>query len=360
YFLFAVLSLYLTGFNFNQIFSQFGFFPCLYAAQTPLGLIPQIVFAIGCIFLAVVFLITNTAVSRATFMVLKGNNFYSWREAITFALKKAGSTILTPIAIGLLILSFVLGAWVVGLLGRIPYIGELGVSLFTVVWIIAALFVVYLIVVTGVAFILTPAILATTDEDAFEAVFQSFSATWSQPWRIVLYEGIVGGLSTLGFLIMAIMVKSSFLLMNNLFSFSMESKYVNLAAQAQYLLQSWTMKLDPLITSIFGSLKSYFYFARDFIPLELAPTIDISAYLFSISMIFVAGLVVSYLFATFNAGTTITYLVIKKLKDDENLLERKEENWADTVETNSKESEEAEQEIKDQVKSDDKQEKSVK
>ncbi|MFQ5863695.1 MAG: hypothetical protein ACE5IW_00540 [bacterium] len=327
YFVFAVLSFLIAGKSFNWIISEFGLFPCLFATQEPVPLISTIVFVIGCLLWVFIHLIGSTAVARASFMVLKGNNFYSWREALVFSLKKSGSTILTPIAIGILFFAFVIGAWFIGLLGKIPYVGEIGISLFTLLWVGASLFMLFLVAVAGVALVLAPAILATTNEDAFEAIFQSFSTSWSQPWRLVLYEGIVGILSVTGFVILGIFVKRSFLLMNDLLSFSMGNKYIDISAQAQYILQSWTTGLDEWIANIFGGLAPYFYFVRDFSPLDLSLTLNISAYIFSFSMIIVGVWVLSYLIATFNTGTMITYLVLRKLKDDENLLERQDEEF---------------------------------
>ena len=325
YLIFTILSFRLSDFSLEQIISRFGLFPCLLVSDIQASWLSKLVFVLGCIFWAFAILITNTAVSRASFMVLKGNNFYTWRQAFTFSWKKRGSIILTPIAIGLLVLSFLLGAWFIGLLGRIPYVGELGISLFTFLWISTSLFLIFLIVITFVAFILAPAIIATTNEDAFEAIFQSFSTAWSQPWRLIIYEGFISALSVAGFVILAFFVKRSFLLMTGLFSFSMGDDFMNIASHAQYLLQSWTIVLYDWLKNIGGNFTHYFFFARDFIPLDLSPTLTISSYVYAINMMFVGALVCSYLLATFNTGNMIAYLVLRRLKDDENLLERKDE-----------------------------------
>lgn len=345
YLVFTILSFLLNGFSLEQIMTKFGLFPCLFAVDVQVNLISKVVFGIGCIFFAIAFLVTNTAVSRASFMVLRGNNFYTWRQAFTFALRKSGSTILTPIAIVLLAFSFILGAWVIGLMGRIPYVGELGLSFFIFIWVIAALFLVFLMVITFVSFILAPAILATTNEDAFEAIFQSFSTAWSQPWRLIIYEGVVGVLSAAGFLILAFFVKRSILLMNTLFSFSMGNDFINLASHAHYILQSWTMVLSNWLNNILGDFTRYFFFSKDFIPLDLSPTLTISSYIYAINMMVVGAWVISYLLATFNSGSTITYLVLRKLKDDENLLERKDE---EIEEEEEKESDESQDKITDE------------
>ena len=92
--------------------------------------------------------------------LMKGNTFYTWKEAFNFALKrKGGSVISTPVAIAFIIFFTALGGVVIGLLGRIPYVGEVGFSLFAIIWFMASLFLVFVILALVVSFLLTPAIL---------------------------------------------------------------------------------------------------------------------------------------------------------------------------------------------------------
>lgn len=328
YFILTLVSFIVSGYRVADVFNQYGLFPCLLIPEVNSNIAGKILFGLGCLFFICGLLVTSTAVARASFMVLKGNNFYTWREAFGFALKKSGSTLVTPLAIALLAFSFILGAWFIGLLGRIPFVGELGVSLLTIVWLAAALFLVFLIIVTAISLIIAPVIIATTDEDAFEAVFQSFSTVWNQPWRFVVYEGLIGAVSIVGFFILAFFVKRAFLVMNSLIAFSMADKFQNLTWQAQYYLQSWTQEIAGWIQAVFGKFAPLIFFSRDFIPLQdLTATVNISAYLYTINMLIAGGFVVSFLLATFNTGNMISYLILRKLKDDENLLERKEETF---------------------------------
>ena len=43
----------------------------------------------------------------------------------------------------------------------------------------------------------TPAIVATMDEDTMSTVFQNYSITWSQPWRIIVYNVILIPIATI-------------------------------------------------------------------------------------------------------------------------------------------------------------------
>lgn len=328
YYLFTIISLLLGGLTWNQIWSQFGLFPCLFAAPAaPPSFLSKVVFGFGCVFFIFITMIANTAVSRSAFMKMKGNNFYTLREALGFALRKSGSMILTPIGIGLLIFATLFVVWIIGLLGRIPLAGELGISLFASVWLSMALAVIFLFMVAGTATIFTPAILATTDEDAFEAIFQSFSTTWTQPWRMLTYEIIVLTLSISGFVVLAAFVKRAFLYMNTLMAASMGEKYVGLVSQAQHLLQTWTAAIQDGVNVLFGRLAPYVFFTHDFPAQQLSPIAQGSAYLMTFNMLLVAALVFSYFLTTFNVGNTICFLVVRKKKDGENLLTRQEDDF---------------------------------
>ena len=50
----------------------------------------------------------------------------------------------------------------------------------------------------------------------------------------------------------------------------------------------------------------------------------ISSYLYALSLLFVAAWILSYALSTFTVGNTLTYLILRKNKDGENLLQRKD------------------------------------
>ncbi|MDZ7373832.1 MAG: hypothetical protein ONB23_07650 [candidate division KSB1 bacterium] len=324
YLLFTYLAFLSAGKGLTDMWEKWGLFPCLWAETGSTPWYSWIVYAIGLIALLVAWWVSATAVSRAAYKLLKGDNFYTWKEAYQFAFKKLSSVVMAPVGIALIAFAFVVGAWFVGLLGRIPYVGELGLSLFTFVWVAAALFLVFLVVVTLVAAVIAPSVLATTDEDAFETIFQSFSVTWSQPWRFVVYQALSVALSLLSFGVLAWFVKRAVVAMNALFAFGMGPKYVNLASHGQYLVQKWVFLSQDWVEAIFRKFAPHIYFAREFYALELPAVLNVSAYLFAISLVIAGAWVVSYGLSTFNVGNTLIYIVLRKKKDDENLLERKE------------------------------------
>ena len=358
YLFFTYFSFLSSGLGLSNGWKKYGLLPCLFSEASSWYSI--IIYLIGLVWLIAVYLIASTAVSRATYMIIKGNHFYTWKEAIKFALKKTASILLSPIAILLIIVFLLAGGAVVGLLGKIPFVGELGITVFTLIWFFAALFVVFLVIIFVVAMIQAPAILATTNEDAFEAVFQSFSLVWSQPWRLILYEIVSGAMAVIGLVVLAFLSKNAFIVMDRVFSIIMGKNFINVTAHGMYLLNVWLIHSITWINSILGDYSSLIYFSREFIPIpRLHGYQYVASYIFAIWILIIGGLILSYGIASFNVGNTISYIILRKKKDDENLLERKdpeqeeeeEEDEGDiTEEEKQKEDEDVENEKKNDSK----------
>ncbi|NOY59629.1 MAG: hypothetical protein GXO75_11985 [Calditrichaeota bacterium] len=355
YLILTYLSFLSAGFGLGGSWARYGLLPCLLAAGESYPWYSWLIWAAGSLLFAAILLVTNTAVSRAIYMQVKGNNFYSWRESFSFALRKIWSVLLTPISLLILVGFMIVGGLIIGLLGKIPFIGELGVSFFTILWFFAALLLFFILIVATISVLLVPAIIATTDEDAFEAIFQSFSITWNQPWRFILYEATTLVLSVFAMGIFAFFVKESIMIMNNIFASSMGADFVNLSNNGQAMLQSWLLMGQNVVEGLFRGLAPLVYFQRDFILIpasELPVTVVISSYFYGLSLLFIAGWVLSYGLATFASGNTVFYIVLRKIKDNENLLERKdkeeEEDEEDEEQKGNEDSEKEPEEIKDQ------------
>lgn len=321
------VSFITAGVGFSAGWNKYGLLPCL-ISESP-NWYSMIIYFIGVFWLVAVYLVTATAVSRATYMLAKGNNFYTWKESFSFAVKKAGAILMSPIALAIIIGLFVLGGAVVGWISKIPYVGEFGLTIFTVIWFVASLVIVFLTLVLGVSVILAPAIIATTDDDAFEAVFQSFSTLWSQPWRFILYEILADVMAVAGFVVLAFLSKKAFIVMDRIFANTMGSDFMNISAHGMYLLSVWVAHSIDWMNSVFPDMSGAIYFSREFDPLALPGYQVIASYIFAIMILLIGSFIVSYGLASYNVGNTLTYLILRKKKDDENLLERKDREEED-------------------------------
>ncbi|MBL7095975.1 hypothetical protein ISS22_18675 [candidate division KSB1 bacterium] len=350
YLVLTYVSFITSGIGLSVGWNKYGLLPCL-ISESP-NWYSMIIYFIGVFWLVAVYLVTATAVSRATYMLAKGNNFYTWKESFSFAVKKAGAILMSPIALAIIIGLFVLGGAVVGWISKIPYVGELGLTIFTVIWFVASLVIVFLALVFGVSLLLAPAIIATTDDDAFEAVFQSFSTLWSQPWRLVLYEMLADAMAIIGFVVLAFLSKKAFIVMDRIFSSTMGADFMNISAHGMYLLSVWVAHSIDWINSICPDMSNAIYFSREFDPLALPGYQIAASYIFAIMILLIGSFIVSYGLASFNVGNTLTYLILRKKKDDENLLERKDREEEEEDEEDEEESSESDE--KDENKDEEK------
>lgn len=330
------LALAVSGVSLNDYFQQYGLLPCVAGQQ--ISAFGWIFAVLGVVGLGFMLMVSAAAVSRATYMHLKGHLFYTWKEAWHFAVKtKAGSLISAPLAIIVIIGFIVAGGFVMGLLGRIPAIGPVGLSVFTVVWYGAGLFLVFTALALGLSFVLTPAILATTDDDAFEGIFQSFSMLHTQPWRLILYELITAALAVVGFVIMAFFAKQAWGIMNSVIVLGMGNAYGNLTYQATAMVQSWIYPAVAYVNAMAGSLTDAFFFTQDFILRTLPMGLQIGACITAAFMLLIGGVVLAFPLAIWNAGQTLIFIVIKKIKEEDNVLHRADREEEDKTATETTE-----------------------
>jgi hypothetical protein len=346
YLILTYLAFLTAGESLGVVWSRFGLLPC--TIGVPMPWYSKLPFALGILFLVYAWLITATAVARATYMHLKGNNFYTWKEAVRFALKKKGGAVgATPLAILVILFFVALGGVVVGLFGRIPWgIGDVlgvGISLLTPLWFAASLFLVFLGLALAVSLFLTPSVLATTDDDAFEGIFQSFSTLAGQPWRLILYGFLIKLLSLAGLVVLAFFAKKTWIVMNRVLVFGMGDKFADISYAASYLVQNWIYPSVQWAQMIPANITSHCFFSQEIVATELPVVMTISAFITAVFLVFIGATVLSYPLAIFNSGTCILFLILKKKKDDENLLERKDKEEETEEEDEKKESSESEE-----------------
>ncbi|MBN2105057.1 hypothetical protein JW835_13530 [bacterium] len=351
YFILTYLAFLISGEGIVGVWHRYGLLPVIPGTYVPVQGI--IVYGLAVFVLVYGYMITATGVARAVYMNLKGNTFYTWKEALAFAFKKKLSILGTPFSLAVMIMLFVLGGGLMGLIGKIPYAGELFMSVFSIFWILATLFLVFVGIALIVSLFLTPAILATTDDDAFEGIFQSFSIAFTQPWRLLIYQILNVVTSVFGLITFTLLIKYSWKLLNIIFTWSMGDKFVRVATAASYYVQSLTYPFVLFYKDVLGDYGNIFFYTHRFTSEALEAlhswSEGTSAIILAIVLIILGGYVMSFPLAVFNTGHTLGFLVIKKFKDDENLLERKdreEEDDEEDEEVKSIEEEKPAEEVK--------------
>ncbi len=216
-------------------------------------------------------------------------------EAVRFGARKFHSFLtapITPVGIIVIIGTFI---FLLGLVGNIPYVGELSVGLFLpFALLLGALIAIIAIGALGGFNLMFPTI-AYEDSDCFDAISRSFSYVYNKPWHMGFHTVIAGiyGAICYGFV--------------RIFSF--------LLLRITYLfLQLGFFKNDTKLSEIWP--KPEF---TDFLGLtEATPehwAASVGSFLIYVWVLVVAGLMISFVISFYFSSNTIIYALMRKRVD---------------------------------------------
>ena len=327
YSIFTYIGMALSGLTFPQIWAEFRFIP--FPWTIPLTIPGKIFVGIGMFLCFVSYFIFGTAVSKITIEQLKGDEFYEVKRAIAHGFKSGRSAVLAPITLAIIVGLILLGGVILGLIGKIPYFGELVLLILAIPVIFIVFFMVYLIVAFFFSLFMAPAVVGTTKSDTFDTLFEVFSTMNEENWRFIGYQILLYGVKIVGVGLFAFFTGRVIAIINGVLSASwlMGAKFVNIADAA----------LSYLPSIAFPNDLTYQWVSRF---LELTKT-DILLYppstpsipwpqavlgvVFGILLYLLIFTVIAYWGAMHWAGNTIIFTIMLKKKDEIDLLEQKEE-----------------------------------
>ena len=121
YWIMTYLALVLSGLPFGDMVDKYGLYPSISGHQ--LSLFYWFIYLIGCLIWIVSILFSSTAVCRVTLKQLKGNDFFSGKDAWSYVYKHWHSVVFTPLTIAFIVLFFIAFAAIFGLICKIPFFG---------------------------------------------------------------------------------------------------------------------------------------------------------------------------------------------------------------------------------------------
>lgn len=277
--------------------------------QSPVSMVFMAIALLVCLW---IIMAAYQKVSRITFEQIRGDEFYSGRDALAFHRENWKPLLLVPVAVlaGLAILLAKL--FILGLIGRIPAAGPVIVGLLAVpVWGLT-LFGVLAVVALVLSVPMVPAVTACTRGDTFETLFELFSSITSQPFRIVLYAvtGLLARLTAIALFIG--FARGALALMTLGVGAGMGDQ--GLASS----IQGGTHLVSPQLVSHYGS------FLAPLGSLAGGPSgwSGAAGWIAGLSGAAIAVLILAYWFSSCASFWTICYLTLRKAKDGEDLLAR--------------------------------------
>ena len=314
YWIFSYIAIILGGDSLSNALNSHGLYPYVnYLGNV--STISHIVYWIGIAIWIITIYFACTAVSRLTHKELNGDDIYSVADARTFAKNHRYPIILSWISILLIALFFYLVATIFALIGKIPYVGEILFALLYIFYFSGSVFTVYTLIVLITSMIYSPSIVATMEEDTMGTVFQSYTITWSQPWRIVLYNLALLPLFVFGVIIFKWFWFSGYKLINLIFGsdWLMGTKLHNIVGWATDLVKPQFDFCNFMNSVNHNSLLSLQESAI------LSGTEYFAGTLVAIVLFILLMSIFSYGLSILSVGETIIFTILKNKCNDEHL-----------------------------------------
>jgi hypothetical protein len=316
---FGYLALLSQGMSLSFIWKTYGPVPWPFL-RTVATTSSALLWSVGLVGGVITWILASTAVGRITYKQLKGNDFYSWGEAWSFALRKWKPAVLpwilffvfAGVVLGILLaLSQLVGLWspMVGLLFPLVCVGAIGIL--------------YLIMVGTQSLIMGPGIVAASNSETLESLFELLSLHAGQGKRCWFYSFVSGLISVaytaaLGFFLIAASLLGAWI---------MDMGHAGLAGRTVRAAAGLAPRLWSAINGVPGILDTLVHQvgaagagAQMPYPGSM-PAATAATILVGISITVMTFFLAAQFVATFATCQTTSYLTLRWLKDEQNLLE---------------------------------------
>jgi len=331
YWIFNYLGAMVHGVSFSDTWSMYGLYPCLLTIES-LPLLPCILFWAGIVFWFFAISLGSTAVSRITYRQLKGDEFYSGSDAWNYVKRHWHPIIYSSISLLLILVFLFVVAGILGLIGKIPYVGEFLFVLPYLLYFFGSVFTIYTGIVLLVSLIYTPSIVATYEEDTMGTVWHNFSITWGQPWRMISYHFVLLPILVIGGYLFSHFWMSGYSLINNVFGHDwlMGTKLMNIVGWASQAVHPEALCLlignNCNICNVCstGCLSCGSILSAS--AMNITGTEQIAAFILAIFLFLIIISAVSYAMSIFAVGETLMFIIFKNRTDNDNILEKNDED----------------------------------
>ena len=358
YWIFTAISFILCGYTLGDMWADYGLYPCLLTVVGNTPWYACAVFDIGVLLLIVSILLSCTEVSRVTYKQLKGDEFYSGSDAWSYVKKHWHSIIYSSVSLALILVFLFVIAGIIGLIGKIPYLGEFLFVLPYLLYFFGSVFTIYTSIVFLVSLVYTPSIVATYEEDTMGTVWHNFSITWGQPWRMISYHFVLLPILAIGGYLFSHFWISGYELINNVLGHNwfMGTKLMNIVGWASQAVHPEALcslignscSLCSVCSS--GCLSCGSILSANAV--NLTGTEQVAAFIMAIFLFLIMVSAVSYTMSIFAVGETLMFIIFKNRTDNDNILEKKDEDDIDDENDNVLTNEEFVQDIDENIDSD--------
>lgn len=321
------LSLSTSG-RVNEFWQSYGLRPVFFLARklaTPLPTATIIMMAVGVFIWVIIYYLFSTAVAKIAVEELRGDDFYSMKEAFRFAGKHWKSVYVTIVALIGIFIFCLFWPSLVGLIDLIPGVEQAAEHVGTPVTTFLAipvyfigLFMMLLTFVFAFGLFLVPPIVAVTGADPFETIYQLFSTVWNQPWRLMIYEVLLMFVKIVSFAVFAVFSVAGMciaFLPSTLLAKQDTYYFADVIARSLHWLGAGSLVKSIPVLSTKATLGA-----------NMPWTLDVATFFLYGSLVMVVAIILSYFLSMMSSGHTIIYVILRKKTTDENMLDVEEDD----------------------------------
>lgn len=248
-------------------------------------------------------------------------------EAVRYSCRKFASFVAAPLAPLGISLFLGLCIFLLGLMGNIPFAGEILVALGIILALVAGTLIAVVLIGTIAGFNLMFPSLAYDGLDCFDAISRSFNYIYSRPWRMGFYTAVAAVYGAICYMFVRFF---AFLLLFSTYSSLKLGVFVKGTEGINKLQAIWP---KPQFTNLMSSATD----AANW-------TESLSAFLIYLCLLIVVGLVVAFILSFYFSANTVIYALMRNKVDntplDEIYITTEEiETKQDTVEAGTEASE---------------------
>ncbi len=224
-------------------------------------------------------------------------------EALRFSIKRFTSFFTSPLVPVGIILFIGLFIFLLGLIGNIPWAGELIMGIFVLLALIAGALIAVVLIGAFAGFNLMFPAVAYDGSDCFDAISRSFSYVYTKPWRMVFYTTIA---AVYGAICYTFVRFFTFLLLGVTHRTLQLGVWVENSKEVDKLTAIWP---KPEFMNLLGSSG-------------LATTNwaeSLAAFLVHLFLLGVVGLLVSFIISFYFSANTIIYSLMRNKVDNTSL-----------------------------------------
>lgn len=310
YNIFTYIAYAAQGEELGIIFSAYGFFPFeLGAFNSAVG---QIIYYIGVVIAIFALMFGFFGVAAINIETMRGHRFFSLVDALKFSRSRAKQIVLAELAILTFILFIIAVFVLLGLIARIPRIGEwLYAVLFFFPNFFIALFAVFAVFIVPVTIFLLPVVAAAERKgETFGVILEVFSTLIRTPMRWATWSAYTLVVAKLASFVYAYFCYRAVQFLT--FTTSLAGGH-----EPEWLVRAGLYHL-PVRTDLAEQMTNVFPGIHWSFQIPYYPVLGAyqpAAYVMTIMLFFIFASVVGYFLAVLAAGQTSIYVALRYVKD---------------------------------------------